>query len=113
MHIMIQITDHVELYYTVRQMIKKKKKDSVGKIFFFLFPNAQLFTHTLEHTISFLGSAATSTESKQLALKSGSNHAMCFTVVCLFKHRQTLAKTRVKSDFTNGQLKSESKVTGS
>lgn len=53
MHIMIQITDHVELYYTVRQIIKKKKKDSVGKIFFFLFPNAQLFTHTLEHAIFF------------------------------------------------------------
>lgn len=86
MHIMIQITDHVELYYTVRQIIIKK--DSVGKIFFFLFPNAQLFTHTLEHTIFFffLDQLQPVQESKRLALKSGSNRAMCFTVVCLFKH---------------------------
>lgn len=86
MHIMIQITDHVELYYTVRQIIKKKKKDSVGKIFFFFFPTHNFSRTRLNTQFFFFGSAATSTESKRLALKSGSNHAMCFTVVCLFKH---------------------------
>lgn len=49
MHIMIQIADHVELYYTVWQI----KKDSVGKIFF-LFPNTQpCHAHALKQDFFF------------------------------------------------------------
>lgn len=83
MHIMIQITDHVELYYTVRQIIKKK--DSVGNIFFFFFPTHN-FSRTRLNTQFFFFLDQLQPVQRANDWLSNPDQIMPCVSLCLFKH---------------------------
>lgn len=94
MHIMIQITDHVELYYTVWQIIKKTVLER-----FFLIHN--LATHTLEHNSFFIFVVVVLLQPVQRANDSvlDPHHVaprVSTFLSCHFKHEQTLARAKAK-----------------